>query len=370
MTRWVAVVALAVAASALVRADGPKEDLTPEQRKELEAKATALNEEGGKLYEAVKLHEAAQRLEDALELRRKLYPEDKYPGGHPQLANSLNSLAYVLANQGRLAAAEPLFREALAMTRRLYPEDKYPGGHPDLAQSLNGLAFVLRLQGHLAAAEPLYREALAMYRALTEEYAKTRSDGDALTLLGSFPLARDAYLSLRLDRPDAAGHLYVAVWPSRAAISRVLERKHLAARAAATAPQVRGLWDELNSLRRQRADLILAAMPRDPTTARPATDSWGSGPRGSPSWTGTCGPGSPASTGPTPSTGPPRPTSRPPCRPAPPSSTCSATPGSPTTRPNLANPARRAPTATSRSWSPSSRSPASNSGRRSRSKRP
>jgi CHAT domain-containing protein len=357
MTRWVAAVALVVAASAFARADELKKDLTSEERKELAAKAAALSQEGGTLYAAGKLPEATKRLEAALELRRTLYPADKYPDGHPGLATNLHDLAYVLNAQGRPAAAEPLFRDALAMFRRLYPADKFPDGHlqlaftlnslagvlnaqgrptaaepllrdalalrrrlypvarfpdghPQLAFSLNSLAVALNAQGRPAAAEPLLRDALALcrrlypearfpdghpdlarslnnlafvlqsqgpsqeaelldlnalaiYRALTEEYAKTKSDGEALTLFSSFPATLDGYLSLRLDRPDAA-YAYAAVWPSRATVSRILERKHLAARAAATAPDVRALWEELSSLRRQRADLILARTPRHP----------------------------------------------------------------------------------------------------------
>jgi CHAT domain-containing protein len=199
---------------------------------------------------------------DALAMNRRLYPPAKSPDGHPNLAGSLSNLAFMLDWQGRPADAEPLYRDALAMRRKLYPADKYPDGHPDLARSLSHLAFALSAQGRPAAAEPLDRDALAMSRALAEEYAKSRSDGDALTLLGTFPLVRDHYLSLQLDRP--AAHSYAAVWPSRATVSRVLERKHIAARAATTAPEVRTLWEELTSLRRQRAGLILAPAPRHP----------------------------------------------------------------------------------------------------------
>src|SRR5207237_403857 len=148
--------------------------------------------------------------------------------GHSELANSLNNLAAALKDQGRPAAAEPLHREALAVRRRLYPAADYPDGHSDLAQSLDNLALVLNEQGRPEDAEPLYHDALAVRRRLTEEYTKTRSDGDALTLLGSFSLERDGYLSLRLDRPGAGTQAYTTVWPSRAIVSRVLERKHLA----------------------------------------------------------------------------------------------------------------------------------------------
>src|SRR5687768_16710111 len=105
MTRWVTAVALVVAASAFAWADGQKDELTPDERKELEAKAAVLVQEGDDLYRAGKLSEATPRIEKALELWRKLYPPDKYPDGHLDLATTLNSLGLVLKLQGRPAAA-------------------------------------------------------------------------------------------------------------------------------------------------------------------------------------------------------------------------------------------------------------------------
>jgi hypothetical protein len=41
------------------------------------------------------------------------------------------------------------------MYRALYTQEKYPQGHPDLAQSMNNLATFLKVQGEYAKAEPL-----------------------------------------------------------------------------------------------------------------------------------------------------------------------------------------------------------------------
>ena len=51
--------------------------------------------------------------------RRKLYPPERYKDGHPDLANSLNNLAILYRDQGKLAVAEPLFQDALEMHKRL-----------------------------------------------------------------------------------------------------------------------------------------------------------------------------------------------------------------------------------------------------------
>ena len=59
----------------------------------------------------------------------------------PEVAQSLNDLAVILAAQGRLEDAEPLLREALGMRRKLLGNE-----HPDTLDSLNGLARVFQRQ--------------------------------------------------------------------------------------------------------------------------------------------------------------------------------------------------------------------------------
>ena len=54
-----------------------------------------------------------------------------------------------LFNQERYPEAERLYRNALEMGRRLYPNQD----HPDLALTLNNLAFVLKARGEYAQAE-------------------------------------------------------------------------------------------------------------------------------------------------------------------------------------------------------------------------
>jgi CHAT domain-containing protein/tetratricopeptide (TPR) repeat protein len=95
-------------------------------------------------------------LRAALSMRRKLLGDE-----HPDVAQSLNNLAFLLMHQGDYAGAEPLFREALAMWRELLGDE-----HPDAALSLGNLASVLWAQGDYAGAEPLYREALTLRRKL------------------------------------------------------------------------------------------------------------------------------------------------------------------------------------------------------------
>jgi tetratricopeptide (TPR) repeat protein/tRNA A-37 threonylcarbamoyl transferase component Bud32 len=111
----------------------------------------------GSTYRALGKYAAGERhLRAALRIRRRQWGEE-----HPDVAASLNNLAWLLLKKGDFAAAEPLYREALAMRRKLLDED-----HPDLADSLNNLANLLIDKGDYAAAESLHREALAIREKL------------------------------------------------------------------------------------------------------------------------------------------------------------------------------------------------------------
>jgi CHAT domain-containing protein len=140
-----------------------KTELTADQRK-LEQQARQLNELGVRHYQAGRLDEALKVLEKALQIRRRLYPLEGFPDGHPDLAASLNNLGELLQARGELARAEPFLHDALALDRKLYPPERFPDGHPDLAASLNNLGELLQARGELARAEPFVRDALSMYR--------------------------------------------------------------------------------------------------------------------------------------------------------------------------------------------------------------
>ncbi|BAZ70469.1 putative kinesin light chain [Fischerella sp. NIES-4106] len=96
--------------------------------------------------------EAEPLLIDALAMRKRLFV-----GDHPDVASSLNNLAFLYNSQGRYSEAEPLYIDALVMRKRLFV-----GDHPDVASSLNNLAFLYNSQGRYSEAEPLYIDALAM----------------------------------------------------------------------------------------------------------------------------------------------------------------------------------------------------------------
>ncbi|KAG1680422.1 hypothetical protein FOA52_015513 [Chlamydomonas sp. UWO 241] len=82
-------------------------------------------------------------------------------GDHEDTLASTHALAGVLAKQGKLAAAEPMYWRALEGRERAL------GEHPDTRQSRKGLAAVLDLQGKVDQAEEL-RSMTAHSRAVGE----------------------------------------------------------------------------------------------------------------------------------------------------------------------------------------------------------
>jgi tetratricopeptide (TPR) repeat protein len=110
----------------------------------------------------------------ALAIREKIFGP-----GHPDTATSLNNLAFLLNDQGDLAAARPLYERALAIYETvLGPED------PHTAVSLDNLASLLQAQGDLAAARPLKERALAIReKVLGPEHPDTATSLNNLAVL-------------------------------------------------------------------------------------------------------------------------------------------------------------------------------------------
>jgi CHAT domain-containing protein/tetratricopeptide (TPR) repeat protein len=257
----------------------------------------------GNFAEAEALHRKS------LDMNRRLYPKERFPNGHPYLAESLEGTAFVMcARPGKYEEAEALFREAIDMRRRLLPGDRpetaaclaglgwvlgaegkyaeaetvlrdtlrmrrrmFREGRPEVAESLDSLASVLQQQGKHGEAAELLKEALAIDRALLTRYAEDRSYGEALNLLASWPSTRDGYLSNELALKADAATVYPEVWSAKAALGRVVEQRHLAARAATDA-KAAALLADLAAARRRRADLLFALAPADPASRKKRDD--------------------------------------------------------------------------------------------------
>jgi CHAT domain-containing protein len=162
-------------------------DLSPAEEQEIRKKASALREQGLKLSAFGKFQEGIQLLTENLKLVRQLFPADKYPQGHPELATALDALGSALHMGGQYAAALPYYQEALAMREAAYPKEKFPQGHPDLVTSLDGVGSILQLRGDLEGGYGYYRRMLEMCQTLypKDKYPQGHSQlARSLTLVG------------------------------------------------------------------------------------------------------------------------------------------------------------------------------------------
>jgi CHAT domain-containing protein/Tfp pilus assembly protein PilF len=179
-----------------VRGDQPAEAPTAEQRQRRERRATALNDAAMHHYDQGRFAEAVPLLEEALSIRRQLYPTADYPQGHPALAEILYNLSLLLRNQGEYDRALPLCRKALAMRRALYAEVQSPDRRAAVAASLNNLGLLLAVEGDHGRALPILQQALDEYQALypREHYRRGHADLAAcLTNLGSLLMSQGEY---------------------------------------------------------------------------------------------------------------------------------------------------------------------------------
>ncbi len=137
-------------------------------------------------YRALGFFPEAERLaRQALALRR-----ERYPVGHPRIANSLLLLAQVLADDGQLDDAEKLSRRALTIRREALAKT-----HPARVESLQELASVLRRQGRLVDAESLLLEARDLAAELGPNPRASISTGLAAVLQkqARYPEAENLY---------------------------------------------------------------------------------------------------------------------------------------------------------------------------------
>jgi tetratricopeptide (TPR) repeat protein len=124
------------------------------------AVADAIEELGLNQYDQGKLEDAEQYLRESLVMRRQLLGDRP----HPDLAENIFNLAFVLNELGRYEEVEARYLEAMGMLRRLYGEK-----HPTLVTALANLGSMYRVQGYLDKARQVTREALAMSQDLFTE---------------------------------------------------------------------------------------------------------------------------------------------------------------------------------------------------------
>lgn len=149
--------------------------------------AAGLNNLGVMQRELGNYSEAGRRLNEALEMRRRLHGD-----GHATVGMSLANLARLRMLEGRLAESEALALDGLAICER-----QLPSGHPALLAAQMAAGAVLAERERPA-------DAVELLGAVADAYEKMLPPGDAR--LGETHLWLGVAKS-RLAQPDAAEHL-------------------------------------------------------------------------------------------------------------------------------------------------------------------
>jgi len=123
----------------------------------------ALNDRVAELFNSQRYEEAAEAATARLAHQRARLGDE-----HPDVADSISTLADILRVTGDLESARPLYVESLAIRRSTLGDE-----HPDVARALNDLALLAHMQGRYEDARPLYEESIAIRRiALGENHPK------------------------------------------------------------------------------------------------------------------------------------------------------------------------------------------------------
>jgi len=167
--------------------------------------ATSMNNLAWVLWPAGKRTEAVTSFQTALEMQRRHLGEM-----HARTADTMSGLAFLLMRMGRPAEAEPLAKKAVEVRERLFGQDA-----PVYLHSLSIYAGSLHDQGRLEVAEPLYRKVIeSEKRVLGEEHPEVAMILHSLSFLlqetgrsaEAEPLVREALQirqkKLNADHPD------------------------------------------------------------------------------------------------------------------------------------------------------------------------
>ncbi len=206
---------LAGDAKGLVREAATKLDLSKLAES---GRAIAGQQQANELEKKVRDLHSAGRYPEAITVAQQILAirENAIGRDHPDLATSLNALAFLYTNVGRHADAEPLYQRSLAIYERAFGRD-----HPDVAMTLSNLGRLYSEWGRYADAEPFFQRSLLLReKALGREHPGVAQPLNDLALLyhnqGRYAEAEPLYqrsLALRekalgRDHPDVAQSLH------------------------------------------------------------------------------------------------------------------------------------------------------------------
>jgi tetratricopeptide (TPR) repeat protein len=107
------------------------------------------------------LKKALPYYEEALEMRKQIHGDKN----HPDIANSLNNIGYVLNSLGDSKKALLYYEKAFEMRKQIHGDKN----HPEIASSLNNMGSILNSLGDSKKALPYYEKALEMNKQIHED---------------------------------------------------------------------------------------------------------------------------------------------------------------------------------------------------------
>lgn len=192
----------------------------------------------------------------ALAIRKDILGEE-----HPDYAASLNNLAAIYAEMGDYARAEPLYSQALETWSKIFGDE-----HPGSASIRADLALLYTGMGDFRRAEPLYRQALEISRRQLELTAGVQSERQQLAMADRMQGYLHCYVSLAQSDGDFDESAYRQTLVWKGAVLRRQRRL----RAVADEPELKPVWNDLQSAAARLAKLALST-PDSKTTDM---DAW------------------------------------------------------------------------------------------------
>jgi len=199
----------------------------------------------------------------SLEMLNRLYPADRYPEGHPNLASGLLAAGSVLIELGDFTRATGYLHRGIAMMERVYGRTDHPLGHPSLALAYyeSGYCWVCRGTDYPRAWYYL-RRSMEMYQRLTAAYVSGASEAESLNYQASRPEYLELMLSIAHLMPGADEILYEGFFERKSAVYRATRRRQQFVRESTDA-EVRELGRKLTETRRWLARRLLLTASRD-----------------------------------------------------------------------------------------------------------
>ncbi len=167
-----------------------------------------------------KFREAEQKYEG-------VFPARDYPNGHPDLLRVRRDIAVALDLAGKPDEAWPLHDKAVEMALALYPAERFPDGHVELAYALTNAGGNRLRRRKADEAARLFRFALDMWLPHIDRQASGLAEADVLNLLDAVPGVLHGLLAAGADAAfDDRDYRYV--WASKAGAMRVLDARRRA----------------------------------------------------------------------------------------------------------------------------------------------